>query len=105
MKLSRQFATCSAVVLLVIGSATGAFAGPKGGDPTRDGPADGPRGKRVSAAEHPVDLAEFWEESARMDNPHQGELIPNQYIVVFKPGTASPQEKAREITQQNGGHL
>src|SRR5688500_9364963 len=109
MKLSRQAAVCAASILLVGGAASAfpgnAIAGPKGGDPQRDGPADGPRGQRVTAAEHPVDLAEFWDEAARIGNPQKGDVVPNQYIVVFKPGTASPHDKAREITAQNGGQL
>lgn len=79
-----------------------AAAGPKDGGPTRDGPKDGPRGQRVGAAEQPGDLPEYWDESSRVANPHSGEPIPHQYIVVFKPGTPSPKEKEREIARQNG---
>jgi aqualysin 1 len=104
MKLSRP-ATLMLVAALVTSAGTGtASAGPNG-DPQRDGPKDGPRGNRVAGAEQPGDLPEYWEESPRVGNPHKGDLIPHQYIVVFKPGTASPQEKEREILAQNGGTL
>lgn len=89
----------------LVSSAGSAAAGPKDDDPSRDGPKDGPRGQRVGAAEQPNDLPEFWEESDRVGNPHQGEAIPDQYIVIFKPGTASPKDKEREIVSQNGGTL
>ncbi|WP_182377140.1 S8 family peptidase [Nocardioides sp. WS12] len=88
--------------LIVTGfGADPASAAPKPDDPSRPGPADGPRGKRVPGAEHPGDLPDYDAESARISNPNAGQPVPNQYIVVFKPGLASPKDTEKEMVAKN----
>ncbi|MFC7501007.1 S8 family serine peptidase [Nocardioides sp. CPCC 206347] len=82
-----------------------ASAAPKPDDPSRPGPADGPRGKRVPGAEHPGDLPDYESESARVGNPNAGEPVPNQYIVVFRPGLASASDTTKDIVAKNNAKL
>lgn len=92
------------VVLATFG-ATSASAAPKPDDPTRPGPADGPRGKRVPGSDHPADLPDYETESARVGNPNAGEPVPDTYIVVFKPGLASPKDTEKDLVAKNAAKV
>lgn len=87
--------------LVVAAGAGAAAAAPKPDDPSRPGPADSPRGKRTPGADHPADLPDYESESARIGNPKAGQPVPDQYIVVFKPGLASPKDTEKELVAKN----
>jgi subtilisin family serine protease len=81
--------------------------GAPGDDPTKPGPADGPHGKnqRTPAANFTGKLADYWDEAARIEVPNQGDVIPGQYIIEFKPGTPGAADLAAKLTKDNGGTL
>jgi subtilisin family serine protease len=37
--------------------------------------------------------------------PHKGAVVPDRYIVVFKPGTDGPAKRAQKLTDEHGGRL
>jgi subtilisin family serine protease len=106
-KSLQTILTATATSLVAVAMAAGVAAAAPGGDPVRDGPADGPRGKsqRTPASNDTSPLSDFWPESARVGVPNEGEVIPGQYIVVFQPGTPGSSDLARNLVRETNGKL
>ena len=108
MRISgRRFAAVAAAVVFVFTISGPALAKPPADDSGRDGPADGPRGKsqRTPAFDDLGSPPDFWPESARVEVPNKGEIIPGSYIVVFRPGTPGVGNLAHQLTDETGGQL
>ena len=105
--LTGSIAALTAGAALAAAAPTVAAAAPPGTGAGREGPPDGPRGKnqRQPATNDTSTLADYWAESPRHEGPNKGEIIPGSWIVVFKPGTASGKDLARELTNESGGNL
>ncbi|MGH9277637.1 MAG: S8 family serine peptidase [Acidimicrobiales bacterium] len=73
----------------------------------RDGPPDGPRGRnqRVSPPDEATTLPGYDPQAPTASSSGKGAVIPNQYIVVFRPGTPGVADLAQRITNQNGGQV
>ena len=97
----------AAVVLLAL-AATAAGASP------RPLLRQATHGSEAAAAHRPAAAeAESGSEAAAassgdesvVDAPGQGEPIPNQWVVVFKPGTANPRAEAERTARAHGGSV
>lgn len=100
--MGRRHAVIWAALTVVAVTAAGIPAGAE-----RSGAPDGPRGRnqRVQPQEGATTLPGYGPEARTSDVPGKGTPIPNQYIIVFKPGTPGAAEQARKMTEDNGGDL
>ena len=96
-----------AMLAAVTAMAVCAGVAPAAEDLIRDGPDDTSRakGKRIPAASGTAPLEDFWPESPRIEAANAGEVIPDHYIVVFKPGSPGSKDLAREVVRDGGGKL
>jgi subtilisin family serine protease len=105
--MSRRTVPATVVGTVAILFTAVAIAGAAPDVPEKDGPPDGPRGnhQRIPAIDDQGPPDDFWAESPRITSPGKGQVLPGQYIVVFKPGTPGVGNLARDIAGQNDGDL
>ena len=106
--MSRRLSAALTIsVIAILAGSSFAVAKPPTGDPEREGPPDGPRGKnqRTPAVNDLGSPPDFWAESGRIEVPNSGDIIPGSYIIVFKPGTSGVKNLANQLADETDGSL